>query len=73
VHLGATADVLGLRIAEVPPALVDAIVEQHPRVHGKEPLLALLADEGATKPYSDIARLTRDVALLDLVASGPLS
>jgi hypothetical protein len=60
VHLGAAADLLGLGLDQVPPALVERILELHPRRDQTRQVLATLTAEAAAKPRSELAVLVRD-------------
>jgi hypothetical protein len=71
VHLGATADVLGLRIDELSPEWVAQLLEAHPRLGMKVAVAELLAVEVKNKPYSPMAALVRDLALIDLIHAAP--
>ncbi len=55
VHFGAGADLLGLRLDEVPPDVLQRILARHPRLAFKRCFGALLAHQAATKPASHIA------------------
>jgi len=71
VHLGAAADVIGLRIEDVPPEVVEQVLAAHPRSDTKAHLVRVLAAEADRKPYGQAARLVREVAFLDLIVAAP--
>ena len=71
VHLGAAADVIGLRIDDAPPAVVEEVLAAHPRSDTKSHLIRVLGAEADRKPYGQAARLVRDFAFLDLIAAAP--
>lgn len=71
VHLGAIADVVGVRVDEIPRATLEAILFEHPRLDMKTRLTQLLRVELEQKPYCAIARLHRDLAILDRIRDAP--
>jgi hypothetical protein len=73
VHLGAGADVVGLRLDQIPPAVVDAVLADHPRLGMKAEFAKVIVAEATTKPYSTAAALIRDLNFLDLMAAAPFA
>jgi hypothetical protein len=71
VHLGAAADVVGLRIDELPPEWLAALFEAHPRLDMKVAVAETLAAEVKIKPYSPMAALVRNFAFIDLIHAAP--
>ena len=67
MHLGAAADVVGLRLDQIPREVVEGVVAESPRVGMKQAFLAVIGAEAETKPYSSAARLIRDFTFLDLI------
>lgn len=55
VHYGAGVDVLGLRLDEIPPGTLEALLEQYPRLEFKRCFVPLLVDQATRKPASHIA------------------
>lgn len=77
VHLGAAADVVGLRVDQLPGELIDAVLAQHPRRGFAEILVGILHGQVQRKPQSAIALLfhdllLHDIAFDDLVRACPL-
>ena len=60
VHLGAAADVVGLRLDQIPGSLVEAVLDVHPRDDFVAVVLPLLEREVERTPDSTIAALFRD-------------
>jgi hypothetical protein len=71
VHLGAVVDVLGLRLEEISAEMVEAVFDAHPRLGMKAAVTELVVAEARKKPYSPMAVLVRDVALVDLIHGAP--
>jgi hypothetical protein len=71
VHLGAAADVIGLRVDQVPPAWLEALVVEHPRLDMKASFAALISAEAEKKPYAAAAGLVREFSFLDLIHAAP--
>ena len=71
VHLGAAADVIGLRLEQIEPDLLHAIVERSPRLGMKGAFADLIAGEARSKPYSQAAALVREFGFLDLIGVAP--
>lgn len=69
VHLGAAADVVGLRVDELPGPLIEEVLAAHPRDGFAETVLAALTRQVERKPHSTIAGHFRDYAFGDLVTS----
>ncbi|MEU3395933.1 HD domain-containing protein [Streptomyces filamentosus] len=67
VHLGSAADVLGLRLDEIPDETLDLVLEAHPPTG----LAAFLRDaftrEARHKPHCTTAVLVRDFRFLDML------
>lgn len=55
VHYGAGVDVIGIRLDEIPPAAVRAVLEECPRLEFKRCFGALIEGQAARKPGSHIA------------------
>lgn len=55
VHYGAGVDVLGLRLDEIPPRALQALLEEYPRLDFKRCFMPLLVDQATRKPESHIA------------------
>jgi hypothetical protein len=55
VHFGAGCDVVGLRIDEVPPEMLQAVLERWPREEFKKRFPPLLVAQAEKKPQSHIA------------------
>lgn len=72
VHLGATADVYGLRIDEIPGEVIDQVLAAHPRDGVVEGFVAVTRSQIARKPESKIALHAQDRARVDLVFAHPL-
>ena len=72
VHLGAAADVVGLRVDQIPSALVEAVLDAHPRGDFTSMVLPLLERQAARTPDSTIAALFRDFDFGRLVRECPL-
>jgi len=71
VHLGAAADVIGLRAEQLSPDWLAALVTDHPRLGMKEAFAGLIAAEAGRKPYSAAAGLIREFSFLDLIHGAP--
>jgi len=52
VHLGASADVLGVRIADIPPETVEQVLDTYPRLGFKAAMTKLLVSQVKRKPQS---------------------
>lgn len=72
-HLGALADVVGLRIDELPPSLVAELIEAHPRLRMKESVVELVEAEVKAKPYSPFATIVRTLSVPDLIHAAPFA
>lgn len=72
VHLGAGADVVGLRTDELPGEFVDEVLAAHPREGFSSAVLSALTSQVERKPASKIAVLFRDFGFADLVRACPL-
>ena len=55
MHFGAGADVIGLRLDEIPEDLFARVVDMCPRLDFKEAFAALMAGQAESKPRSHIA------------------
>ena len=73
VHLGAAADVVGLRVEQVPPEWLGDLLADHPRLDMKAAFAQLIDAEAKKKPYSGAADLVREVAFLDLIHGAPFN
>ncbi|GAA2153351.1 HD domain-containing protein [Kitasatospora kazusensis] len=71
VHLGAVADLLGLRLDQLPPGLVAEVLERHPRQGFSAYVSEAITRQATAKPDSTIAALCHNARLLDLVAAAP--
>jgi hypothetical protein len=67
VHLGAAADVIGLRVDQLPDELIDEVLNTHPRNGFVDTVLPALLHQATRKPESTIAGLFRDVGFEKLV------
>jgi hypothetical protein len=72
VHLGAAVDVLGLRLDQLPPGLLDRVLERHPRHDFAAHMVAAMTREAAANPASRTAALVREFGLLELIAAAPV-
>jgi len=73
LHLGATLDVIGQRLDDLPPALVARILAQEPRAGFAEAMISRLQRQIALKPRCKLATLfaARDIPLL--IRSAPFA
>jgi HD domain len=71
VHLGAAADVAGLRLDQIDPELHDAIVAESPRLGMKQAFIEVIRVEAQHKPYSAAAALIRSLGFLDFIKNAP--
>jgi len=71
VHLGAAADVIGLRLDQLPPGVVADVLELHPRQGFSAYVSEAFRRQSAGKPDSAIAALVLHAGLLDMVAAAP--
>jgi hypothetical protein len=62
VHLGAGLDFLGLGLDQVPPKLVEEMVEKYPRMNFKAEFRNLLVENCRQNPAAQILTWTDDVA-----------
>ncbi|WP_334396592.1 hypothetical protein [Bradyrhizobium sp. AZCC 2289] len=62
VHLGAGLDFLGLGLDQVPPQMVEEILEKYPRMSFKEEFKNLLVEHCRHNPAAQILNWTDDVA-----------
>lgn len=67
VHLGAAADVIGLRIDQLPGELIEEVLNMHPRNGFVDAVLPALQRQAARKPESTIAGLFRNVGFEKLM------
>jgi hypothetical protein len=72
VHLGAAADVIGLRVDQLPGELIEEVLNMHPRNGFVDAVLPALQHQAARKPQSTIARLFRTVSFEKLIRGCPL-
>lgn len=73
VHLGSAADVIGLRLDELPPGLVEDVIAAHPRHDMKRRLIELLRWEISQNPTSQLATLEHRLGFSTLIASAPFA
>lgn len=52
VHLGASADVLGIRIADIPPETVEQVLDVYPRLGFNAAMTELLVSQVKRKPHT---------------------
>jgi hypothetical protein len=71
VHLGAAADVVGLRLDQIQPEWLEAIVTESPRLGMKKAFIEVIGAEAERKPYSAAAELIRNLHFLDLIDAAP--
>jgi hypothetical protein len=62
VHLGAGVDLLGLGLDQVPPQLVEEMLETYPRMNFKAEFRNLLAEHCRNNPAAQVLTWTADVA-----------
>lgn len=72
VHLGAAADVLGLRLDQLPVDVLDAVLDAWPRVGFAAWLTAAMEREAERRPDSTAGRYVRDFGMLAAIAAAPL-
>ncbi|WP_170978688.1 HD domain-containing protein [Afipia massiliensis] len=73
LNMGATVDVLGLRIDQIDRKLIQQIVEEYPRDGTKTMLTALLKREIDTKPNSNFSQIAARVDVLKLINDAPFA
>lgn len=73
VHLGAAADVVGLRVDQIPGEWLEVLLDVHPREQMKESITHVFAEESRRKPYSTAATLVHDLNFLDLIDAAPFN
>lgn len=61
VHFGAHVDVMGLRIEEIPPSLIDDTLALYPRIGMKAAFTEALAEVARKKPHTAIGTGLADV------------
>jgi hypothetical protein len=71
VHLGAAADVIGLRVEQLSPAWLEVLLGDLPRLDMKTAVVELLETEARTKPYSRAAALIDEPGFFDLIKAAP--
>jgi hypothetical protein len=71
VALGAAVDVLGMRLSDLSPAMVDEVLEAHPRLGFTTYVIDVLRSQAERKPTSRIAHHMVDLSFADLVAAAP--
>jgi hypothetical protein len=71
VTIGAAVDVLGLRLSDLPAALVAEVLETYPRLEFKTMLAEAIARQIQLKPGSRIARHVEQYNFTALVAAAP--
>lgn len=67
IHLGSAADVLGLRMDEIPDETLDLVLETHPTDGLAHFLHDAFTREAQQKPHCTTAVLIRDFRLLDML------
>jgi hypothetical protein len=72
VHLGAAADVIGLRVDQLPGELIEEVLNMHPRNGFVDAVLPALQHQAVRKPQSTIAGLFRTVSFEKLMRGCPL-
>lgn len=72
VHLGAAADVLGVRLDQLPVDLLDVVLDAWPRTGFADWLSAAMEREAEWRPASTAGRYVRELGLLELIAAAPL-
>ena len=72
VHLGAAADVIGLRVDNLPGELIEEVLNTYPRQGFVDAVLPALERQVERKPESTIAQLFRAVRFGDLMRACPL-
>jgi hypothetical protein len=73
VSIGASVDVLGLRLDELPKHFVEQTLAQHPRLGFKQLLVELIDRQTDLKPDSRIATYVKQFHFKDLVAATPFA
>jgi hypothetical protein len=71
VHIGAAADVVGLNVSEISPAVLEAVLAEHPRHGMKTAFAAVVEAEATKKPYSEAAALIHNLGFLQLIHAAP--
>lgn len=73
LNMGATVDVLGMRIDQIDAKLIQQIVEEYPRDGTKTMLISLLKHQIDTKPNSNFGQIAARVDVLKLIAAAPFA
>lgn len=71
LNMGATVDVLGMRIEQIDAKLLQKIVEEYPRNGTKALLIGLLGHEISTKPNSNFGLLEAQFDVLKRINEAP--
>ncbi len=71
VHLGAAADVVGLRLDQLAPEWLEGVIAESPRIGMKQGFIDVIGAEAKTKPYSGAAALIEKFGFLDLIGAAP--
>jgi hypothetical protein len=71
VHLGAAADVIGLRLDQIAPELLEEVLAASPRSGMKQSFIEVFGVEAKEKPYSRAAQLVEGFGFLDLIDASP--
>jgi hypothetical protein len=71
VHLGAAADVVGLRLDQLAPEWLAAVIAESPRMGMKHQFIEVIGAEATTKPYSGAAALIENFGFLELISGTP--
>lgn len=71
LNMGATVDVLGMRIDQIDTKLIQKIIEEYPRNGTKALLTGLLGHEISTKPNSNFGQLEAQFDVLKRINEAP--
>ncbi len=71
--MGALCDVVGARLDQIEPRIIQQVVAEYPREGTKALLTSLLKFQIDTKPQSRIAQIESRVGVLQLVRNAPFS
>jgi hypothetical protein len=71
VHLGAAADVIGMRIDQIAPDQIEALIDAYPRDAMKTQFAEVIGAEAQGKPYSQAATLVHEFGFLALIDAAP--
>ena len=62
VHIGAGMDVLGIQLDQLPPEVLEAVLDAHPRLGFKDAFRQSVIDYATRKPMAQIFTWTSDIA-----------